>query len=329
MPSVTARVARMVDDVARALSPGRLPWRTRPRLVMIELTNLCNLRCYMCGIWEETPKRTIDLAAFERIVSRPPVRNARVLALTGGEPFMIRHFDDYYAVARVRSPRSHVNVSTNGYYTERTLAFLERADRDRTSLTISYDGVRSHDLVRGVAGSQARLLATATAVRRRFPEVGLSLKLTVTNDNYAEILDTALQCRDLGIAFRMKTLEKLRCHQGRFPSPVTGPEYDERSLAAITAQGRAVLGLGIETNRRYIAALLEKTGGGVAPCTCSPRTVFVGVDGDVFLCRRMDPIGNLGDAPLAALWRSERKVGVVREMSACRGAALGLGFTHA
>ena len=44
----------------------------RPRLVMIELTNLCNLRCYMCGIWEETPKRIFDLGLYERLVSRPP-----------------------------------------------------------------------------------------------------------------------------------------------------------------------------------------------------------------------------------------------------------------
>ena len=115
----------------------------RPRLVMIELTNLCNLRCYMCGIWEETPKRIFDLGLYERLVSRPPVRNARVLALTGGEPFMIKNFAEYYEVARTHSPRSHINVSTNGYYTDRTLAFLERADRGRTSITISYDGVRS------------------------------------------------------------------------------------------------------------------------------------------------------------------------------------------
>ena len=43
----------------------------RPRLVMIELTNLCNLRCYMCGIWEESPKKIFDLGLYERLVSRP------------------------------------------------------------------------------------------------------------------------------------------------------------------------------------------------------------------------------------------------------------------
>jgi MoaA/NifB/PqqE/SkfB family radical SAM enzyme len=300
----------------------------RPRLVMIELTNLCNLRCYMCGIWEESPKRIFDLALYERLVSRPPVRNARVLALTGGEPFMIKNFAEYYGLARKHSPRSHVNVSTNGYYTERTIEFLEQADRPRTSITISYDGVRSHDLIRGVAGSRAKLLATATEIRTRFPEVRLSLKLTVTNDNYSEILDTAREAKRLGIPFRFKTLEKLNCHQGRFPSPVTGPEYDDAILASINEQGQAVLELGIDTNRNYIEALTRKNESGMAPCSCSPRTLFVGIDGKVFLCRRMDAIGNLGDDPMDAIWSSEQKRATVEEMASCRGAPMGLGYTN-
>jgi MoaA/NifB/PqqE/SkfB family radical SAM enzyme len=231
-----------------------LGWR-RPRLVMIELTNLCNLRCYMCGIWEEAPKRVFDLELYERLLCQKAIRNARVLALTGGEPFLIRNFCDYYDLARTRSPRSHINISTNGYYTERTLELLEHADRRRTSVTISYDGIRSHDAIRGVEGSQQRLLETATQIHQRFPEVRLSMKLTVTNDNYAEILDTARQCQAMKISFRFKTLEKLQCHQGRYPSPVTGPEYTDTILAAITEQARAVLDLGIESNRRYITAL--------------------------------------------------------------------------
>lgn len=301
---------------------------SRLQLVMIELTNLCNLRCIMCGIWEERPNRVFDLERYAGLVGRTPVRNARVLALTGGEPFMLGNFHDYYELARTRSPRSHVNVSTNGWYTEQTLAFLERADRRRTSITISYDGIRSHDAIRRVAGSQDRLLETARQIRTRFPEVALSLKMTITNENHGEILDTARQCRELGVPFRVKTLEKLACHQGRFPSPVTGPEYDDAIVASITEQARGVLALGIDTNRRYLGALIDKNAGADAPCSCSPRTLFVGIDGKVFLCRRRGPIGDLADGSLDQIWGSPAKRGTVRAMAACRGAAQGLGFTH-
>ncbi len=295
---------------------------------MFELTNLCNLRCVMCGIWSERPHVSIDLEEFQGLLEQRTVRNVPVLALTGGEPFMMGDFEEYYRRAAGASPRSHINISTNGWYVERTLAFLERIDRRRVSLTISYDGVRSHDAVRRVAGSGRRLLATATGIRRRYPEVPLSLKMTVTNDNHGEILDTARQCRELDIPFRFKTLEKLRCHQSRSPSDIDGPEYDDAILRSITEQGEAILGLGIETNAKYIRALIGKNRTGRAPCSCAPRTLFVGVDGNVFLCRRMDPIGNVREEALDEIWRSARKDARIDEMAACPGAPLGLGFVN-
>ena len=295
---------------------------------MLELTNLCNLRCVMCGIWSERPHVSIDLDEFQGLLEQRTVRNVPVLALTGGEPFMMGDFEEYYRRAAAASPRSHINISTNGWYVDRTLELLARVDRRRISVTISYDGVRSHDAVRRVAGSGQRLLATATGIRRRYPEVPLSLKMTVTNDNHGEILDTARQCRDLDIPFRFKTLEKLRCHQSRSPSDIDGPEYDDAILRSITEQGEAVLGLGIETNAQYIRALISKNTTGCAPCSCSPRTLFVGVDGNVFLCRRKDPIGNVRRQPLDEIWRSASKRERVSEMATCPGPPLGLGFVN-
>jgi MoaA/NifB/PqqE/SkfB family radical SAM enzyme len=283
----------------------------------------------MCGIWEELPKRVMPLDRFARIIGERPVHDARAIALTGGEPFMIRDLASYYDVVHARSPRSHVNLSSNGWYTDHTLELLARAERRRTSLTLSYDGVRSHDAIRRVAGSKDRLLETARQVRTRFPEVALSLKMTITNQNHGEILETARQCRELGIPLRIKTLEKLQCHQGRFPSPVSGPEYDDAIVASITEQARALLTLGIETNRDYVRSLIEKNGGADEPCSCSPKTLFVGIDGKVFLCRRRAPIGDLGTSGLADIWTSRAKRDAVRAMAACTGAGQALGFRHA
>ena len=166
-------------------------------------------------------------------------------------------------------------------------------------------------------------------MRARFPEVPLSLKMTITSANHGEILETAQQCRELGIPFRIKTLEKLQCHQGRFPSPVSGPEYDTAMVASITEQARALLELGIETNRDYVRSLIEKNGGADEPCSCSPRTLFVGIDGKVFLCRRRGPIGELDASGLAEIWASPARRDAVRAMATCTGAGQALGFRHA
>lgn len=296
---------------------------------MVELTNLCNLRCGMCGIWSERPNVNFPLEDFQHLLEQRSIRNVPVLALTGGEPFMMKNFEDYYQTAARTSPRSHINISTNGWYTERTMDLLKRADRRRLSITISYDGVHSHDAVRRVKGSQRKLLDTATRIRSEYPEVKLSLKLTVTNDNYREIEDTARQCKDLGIPFRFKTLERLQCHQSRSPAEIgDAPDYDEDMLKLISEQARSVLDMGIETNDRYIRRLIDKNTIGTAPCSCSSRTMFIGVDGKVFLCRRMEPIGNIRNLSLDDIWNSPPKNDRVREMRMCTGASLGLGFTN-
>jgi len=316
------------------LLPGFLMTRaaslfsSKPRTLRVELTNHCNLRCKMCGIWAENPKRTLEPATVATVLAAPVFAALRVVSLTGGEPFLLPDLLDYYREVRRVRPHAHVNVSSNGYYSDRTLDFLAATDPNSVSLTISYDGIRSHDLVRGVVGSAARLLATATAVRDRFPHVPLSLKLTINNDNYGEIVDTAAQCRALGIPFRFKTLEKLKCHQNRYPAEITGPDYSAEMRDAVRAQAEQVLEAGGETNRRYVRDLVAKFSGSSPACHCSARTLFLGVDGEVFLCRKKDAIGNVFERPVETIWDADDRAVRLREMRACTGDPLELSYTH-
>ena len=319
---------------AAHLRPGFLVLRAaslfsgKPRVLRVELTNHCNLRCKMCGIWAENPKRTLSPAMVEDVLSQAMFAHLRVVSLTGGEPFLLGDLLEYYQVARRARPHAHVNVSSNGYYTDRTLEFFARTEPGTVSLTISYDGIRSHDSVRGVAGSAARLLDTATAMRDRFPGVPLSLKLTVNNENYAEIVETAEQCRKLRIPFRFKTLEKLKCHQNRYPSEITGPDYSSAIRDAIRTQAEALLAADGETNRRYLGNLVRKFSGSAPACHCSPRTLFLGVDGEVFLCRKKDPIGNVFERRLQAIWNASDHRTRRQEMRACDGDPMELSYVN-
>jgi MoaA/NifB/PqqE/SkfB family radical SAM enzyme len=296
--------------------------------MIVELTNACNLRCKMCGIWREEGRLEISIDRYEELLRQKAARKLKLIALTGGEPFLLWNLYDYYESARRFLPRAHVNISTNGQCTERTLEFLRRADARATSVTISYDGVVSHDRIRGVEGSAETVLNTARCIRVRHPRVGLSLKLTITSDNHSELLDTALKCKQMGIPLRIKTLEKLKCHQSRSPSEVEDPDYSDEVIDSISQQAQKILKMGIETNRQYVMKLISKCKGAKLPCGCSPRDLFVGVDGKLFLCRKREPIGNILREPLDVIWNSPQKVERVKEMKKCEGDPVGLLFTH-
>jgi MoaA/NifB/PqqE/SkfB family radical SAM enzyme len=305
-----------------------MPLFDKPRMLMVELTNLCNLRCKMCGIWEEKPKKTMSVGTLDSVLSQRLARSLKVIALTGGEPFMVPNFFDYYAVTRARRPAAHINISSNGYYTDDTLEFLSKANEKNLSITISYDGIRNHDAIRRVEGSAEKLLRTAELIRQEFPLVKLSLKMTAMAQNHEEIWDTARQSRAMGIPFRFKTLEKLNCHQSRFPSEIQGPNYDTNIVKSIARQAQQLLATRWDTNRDYLQDLLRLYNGKRVSCSCSIKTLFLGFDGQVFICRKKDSIGNVLERSLDELWESDQKREIVREMSVCDAGKDTLGFRH-
>lgn len=287
----------------------------RPHKLIVELTNLCNLRCKMCGIWAEPGKKMMGTAAFERLLQDRCMGSIRHIALTGGEPFLLNDLEKYHELAKKNFPRAYINISTNGFLTKRIIEFLDKVDTRKLSMTISYDGVRSHDSIRGVEASKERLLETAVKIREKFPEIELSLKMTVTNENHGEILETARQCNALGIPFRFKTLEKLNnCQQSRYPAEITDDNYGNNVKDSIIWQAKEVLRLGMGANRKYIKMLIEKHGGARIGCTCSDKVVFIGIDGKVFLCRKHESIGNVFHKDFSEIWKSSKRTEVAREM---------------
>lgn len=284
---------------------------------MFELTNLCNLRCKMCGIWAEPQKKVMGLEQFEKIISNKDFRNIKTIALTGGEPFLIKDLDNYFKKARKKFPKTHINISTNGFLTQQIVDFSEQMD-DRSSITISYDGIDSHDNIRGVGGSSKRLLETAIKLNELRPNIKVSLKLTITPFNYSEILRTAIQVSELGIPFRFKTMEKLNCHQNRYKSEISEPDYSKEMIDSITEQSKEILKMETDINRDYVTKMLRKLGGENVSCNCSKKTLFFGIDGNVFLCRRKDPIGNLNLKGFDEIWSSEEKLSIFKEMKECK-----------
>jgi len=316
-----SRTVKMVKNIPGVKSipfaAGELIF-DRPSKIIMELTNKCNLRCKMCGIWAEPQKKVFSLELYKDILKSRTAKFVKHISLTGGEPFLISNLEDYYFATKELKPNASINISTNGFLTEKILKFLGVVDDKQTSITISYDGIKSHNSIRRVNGSAERLLDTAVKIKEHFPNIVLSLKLTITPENYNEILDTAKQCKQLGVPFRFKTMEKINCNHNRYPSDIDEPDYSDKIIDSIANQSRELLNLGIETNRKYIITLLKKYSGKSVKCNCSPRNLFIGIDGKLFLCRKKEPIGDLNHQTFEEIWNSDKKKAVTREMKTCQ-----------
>ncbi|GAB6097582.1 hypothetical protein JCM14469_38360 [Desulfatiferula olefinivorans] len=148
----------MIDEFKFLVSP-------HPAYLIFWVTAACDLSCAHCfnRIGRAALGPDLSLAEIEA-VSRS-MGHVKYLTLAGGEPLLRR---DLTAVARTfyqNNDLHMLNLVTNGWHTDRAVAFARQVLSDcpglHLSVGVSLDGPEEvHDRLRGRAGSYARAMET-------------------------------------------------------------------------------------------------------------------------------------------------------------------------
>ena len=171
--------------------------RFLPRLVALELTGSCNLRCKHCRAsaarerdpdeltTEEVKKVIADIASF----SKP------IMILTGGEPLLR---EDIYELARFTAKQGLRPVlGTNGtLIDDRVAEKLKEAGIKRVSISIDCAYAGEHDAFRGVEGAYEKALKGIEACKKAGLE--FQVNTTVTRRNLPEIKEIHSITKKLG-----------------------------------------------------------------------------------------------------------------------------------
>ena len=143
-----------------------------------EITRSCPLRCLHCRADAQVRRdpRELTLAEGQKLIGEAAAAGARVLVVTGGDPFA--RADLFDIVRSVTEHGMHAGLSPSA--TPRlTPAALDRAAKAGTgTVHLSLDGASeaTHDSFRGVRGSFRRTLAAFELVRDR----GMRLQVGTT-----------------------------------------------------------------------------------------------------------------------------------------------------
>jgi pyruvate-formate lyase-activating enzyme len=217
-----------------------------PTFLQLRVTNLCNLRCKMCGQWGDTGvfrehkgdgasdgeterarireliglRRQLALEDYERLLDEVAPHQP-IVSLFGGEPFL---YPDILPLVRAIKTRGLVaTVITNGWHLERHARELVEAGMD--SIAVSIDGPPDvHDRIRGRESSFARAAAGIRAVAHWREKLGRGLPvqmaiLPVTELNAADV-PAALD------ALRALPLELVNVGLRWFVPPAAGRSYE-------------------------------------------------------------------------------------------------------
>jgi len=270
----------------------------------------------MCDIWKELPKKDFQLLQFKKILQDPVFRKTKNISLTGGEPFMVKNLFEYYSYCKSNFPKANFCIGTNGFYTHEILGFLKIVDKKQFSLAVSFDGIKSHNSIRGNNQSKKRVINTIKMIKTNFPEIKITLKFTINHQNYDELFPTAKIAHDLSIPFEIKLLETLSCHQTRIKSKKI-MLLTSKMRESIINQFKKILSLGYASNTTFLKQFIKKSKEDIKTCNWPKNKIFIGLDGSVFICRKMDPIGNVFRSSLGDIWCSSGRKNLIQKMNEC------------
>ena len=196
------RMSRGRRDVMahlKAPSPENLPM---PTFVQLRVTNLCNLRCKMCGQWGDTgifradgfsasatdgekerkriqeligAKRQLALADYVRLLDEiAPFRP--IVSLFGGEPFLYPEI--LPLIREVKKRGLTCTIITNGGRLEQNAKELVEAGID--SVAVSIDGPPDvHDRIRGQKGAYEKATSGVRALADWRKRLGRALPMQI------------------------------------------------------------------------------------------------------------------------------------------------------
>lgn len=313
---------------------------SKPRLLMMVLTNACNLNCIMCGRSRSAQPVTLPLAAARKAVELFPTLEA--IDWQGGETFMVPYFKELFREA-ARFPDIHHSIITNGLLLDREWA--ELAARTGTSLTFSVDSVQAatYERIRR-GGDFGRLVENLRLVRAAGPDGRHTrfLNVVVMRSNYREVELFPAFCAEHDVGH-------LRFD---FLRPDTAPEEDillrkDPEAAAFLLEAlprirKACADAGIRFYCSFDGLLKENPpedgprGGGAPGDGGAPQTVpmfcklpwkKLTVDacreGGVFPdCLCQHKVGSIHESGLLEIWNGEGMVRYREAMAAGRAAGL-------
>lgn len=304
------------------------PPRTLP-IILLWVTERCNLRCRMCGDqWradQQLTRQTLSLAEIVPIVQAARRLRTMIISITGGEPLL--HPEIYAILDLIRRQGIAAHMCTNGtLLNEERVEKLARTSLKSISVSIDSSTPAVHDQLRGRKGAFQTTVAGIILLRKAMPALRININCTISKVNVHTIPEMVRLVKDLGcdkISFAPIHTNLQHKHKPKehFDGMVFQAEELtdlQQTLAEISALAKQI---GLRTSssrflqgipRTYVEPLRWHTCyAGYASCAISPW-------GDVSPCVDMDSRLNVRDLPLDEIWKSKAFQGLRERVDSCR-----------
>jgi len=159
-----------------------------PRAACFFVTYRCNLRCRMCGIWQQSTRvhgEELSLGEIERHLSDPLFKKLEYVNINGGEPNLRTDLAQIGELIVQKTPGlKALSINTNGIPSDRTVANAKtiatacRSRNVRFSVSLSmHDVGHAYDQIANIEGVYEKVMSTITALQEIKEQYGIYLSV--------------------------------------------------------------------------------------------------------------------------------------------------------
>src|SRR3990170_7040203 len=127
---------------------SRKVWKVlmrRPIAISLYITNRCNSRCPICGIWRAHPKIDLSLYLIQQLLSDNLINSEVIFGISGGEPLCHPKYREIFALFSNRK----WHLLSNGILSYQLIDVIHEFKPER--LCLSLDGtLETYKVVRGI-----------------------------------------------------------------------------------------------------------------------------------------------------------------------------------
>lgn len=292
----------------------------------LAVTYRCSSRCRTCNIWQlsGTEGDELSLEEIRTIfnINREFLRDVRSIQITGGEPFLREDLPSIVSIIHGQLPRCTFWIPTNGMHPANvesaTRQMLDILGRRGLGISVSIDGIdKTHDTMRGIRGSYSKALETLrklSSMRGQYPELMLTVGITLTPENYTELGEVFNLVRGHRADLSFRPVNFSSIYYRNVGDSYNLSDAPDELLVTIRNIGRDLVKrrglLGSVPTLRYMQGTLDyirSTEKRKLRCTAATESFFLDPVGDVYPCIIMDlKMGNVREQSLEEIWRSER-----------------------
>ncbi|HOC67657.1 MAG TPA: radical SAM protein [Candidatus Hydrogenedentes bacterium] len=291
----------------------RRPPRYLP-VILLFVTERCNLHCRMCGVCERPTAPSVDdELTFHHYKSLIETASARLgttlVSIGGGEPLLRR---DIFDIIRCAADAGmSVHICTNGLLINRERAVNLR-DSGIAAVSISLDSpdAASHEYLRG-SGTFEATIDAIQLLREVAPEIQVGINYLITRLNFHNMETMVGLAEHLGVQqIKFAPIHMNLLHRHKAEEEFRELFFSESDLPELREE---ILRLKKRCRKSFLSTTSPAFFDGIVPfyqvarrsfrCYAGYAICAVGPTGQVAPCCDMDSPFSVKDTPIDVLWR--------------------------